>query len=188
MAAEGLDPWRKRSGPGAHQRRRASWAWAPEVGGRPVGGSGHLQSEETHLVSEGPLLEARAAAPLPARAGQGQAGVQPLSTQPPSPATRPTAPMPSTPDAAFLLGRWPTPGRPALPICPPYGSLCKLPEAQVSHQEPSASGGAGRGEKDEGARKPPRTGPQLGRLGVPLTEVRRKGGSRLGEAGGWVCY
>lgn len=152
-----------------------------------MGGSGHLQSEETHLVSERPLLEARAAAPLPARAGQGQAGVQPPSAQPPSLATRPTAPTPSTPDAAFLLGRWPTPGHPALPICPPYGSLCKLPEAQVSHQEPSASGGAGRGEKDKGARKSPRTGPQLGRLGVPVTEVRRKGGSRLGEAGCWVC-
>ena len=101
-------------------------------------------------MSERPLLEAGAAPPLPARDGQGQAGVQPLSPQPHSLAARPTAPMPSTPDAPFLLGPWPSPGRPALPLCPPYGSLCKLPEAWVSHQEPSASGGVGRGEKEKG--------------------------------------
>lgn len=58
MAAEGSGPWRQTSEHEACQRRLASWVWAQEAGGRPAGGSGCLQSKETHSVIKCHLLEA----------------------------------------------------------------------------------------------------------------------------------
>ena len=138
------------------------WAWARGAEGRPAGGSGGLQSKESHVVSGRPPLEAAAAPPRRAADSQGPC---------------PSAWLPHSPPHLALLvwpsfWVWPASRHWAHPNRPPKpGQNFLKPRCRIRFPE--------------GGRERERTSGSLPGLGSEGSwdshrQARRKGGSWLG--------